>query len=245
MPYCEVFWGGTRFGIEVKAIRCDNISPYTLIQARRTEGKTSKVKLHDELYKCGMLKENCDTRLLRGLLATWQGTIDMENNGMPEFESVESKTNRNPQLSKAFPENLLSLVKPPDQIMFAKIHGTSDTMTIGNGTRTPLPALDGTTITFIVSTNAGEMNLVLTPSPPKKVGGRTRSTNKKRSATEAETLNAGESTPVAMTITEADLNDDMEIDVGKLSDPVAKIAWTSFMGDEIPVGVKLKFLFTI
>ena len=215
----------------------DVISPYTLIQARRTEGKTSKVKLHDELYKCGMLKENCDTRLLRGLLATWQGTIDMENNGMPVSESVESKTNRNPQLSKAFPENLLSLVKPPDRIMFAKIHGRSDTMTIGNDTKIPLPALDGTTITFIASTNAEEMNLVLTPS--------TRPTNRKRSATEAETLNAGESTPVAMTITEADLNDDMEIDVGKLSDPVAKIAWTSFMGDEIPVGVKLKFLFTI
>ena len=210
----------------------DVIAPCTFIQARRTRDKTMDVNLYDEVQKCGLLKENCNARLIRGLLAMWQGTIDHGVTSTPDFASEESNASgrRNPQLAKAFPENLLSLVSPPDPIQFATIHGISDSsnVIVGDGTSPQLPALDGTSINFIFSTNAERLRLKLTPN--------------------AETLNVkipvGESSSCEVIITEANLNDDMQIDV-TLLDADAKLAWTTFMGDKILEGAKVKFLFTV
>lgn len=190
------------------------------------------VNLYDKVQKCGLLKENCNARLIRGLLAMWQGTIDHGVTSTPDFANEESNASgrRNPQLAKTFPENLLSLVSPPDPIQFATIHGISDSsnVIVGDGTSPQLPALDGTSINFIFSTNAERLRLKLTPN--------------------AETLNVkipvGESSSCEVIITEANLNDDMQIDV-TLLDADAKLAWTTFMGDKILEGVKVKFLCTV
>ena len=157
--------------------------------------------MYDELQKCWLLQGDCDDRLLRGLLAMWQGAIDMEN-GVPEFVSVPFKVKRNPGLAKAFPENLLSLLPPPDRIRFAKIDEQSTTpMTIGNDTGIPLAVLDGTTITFIFSATGERMNLSSEPKPKKKATATTRdselreSTPSQNAQAQDLTVRLGESTP--------------------------------------------------
>jgi hypothetical protein len=235
-----------------RASFADIIAPYQLIQAKRTKESTLKVELYDELEKCGLLKQHCDTRLLRGLLAMWHGSVDVEENGIPVESKVESKAVRNPQLSKAFPESLLSLVPPLDRIRFARIQGKSgrhsNEMIMDDGKRLSLPVLDGTCITFIIATNAEMLNLNLTPSRKKqgrkgksKLEGSIHSMNRD---TRTVCAKLRDKTSGDLIITEADLNDDMEIIVDQLSES-AKLSWTSFMENSVGDGVKLKFLFTI
>jgi len=197
----------------------DVIAPNTLIQAKHTKSPntTLDVNLYEELNKCGLVKDHdSNTRLIRGLIALWQNTIDLNVIGpKPTLSSQSNQVERNPQYSKAFPENVLSLVPSKDPIQYAVIEGeTGTTMTLDNdGTRIPLPELNGATITFILSTNAKQLRLDLGPSIPK------------------------------VTITEAHLDDEMEINVDKLENDEEAV-WTAFVRERLRDGVNLKFLFT-
>jgi len=193
--------------------------PNTLIQAKHTKSPntTLDVNLYEELNKCGLVKDHdSNTRLIRGLIALWQNTIDLNVIGpKPTLSSQSNQVERNPQYSKAFPENVLSLVPSKDPIQYAVIEGeTGTTMTLDNdGTRIPLPELNGATITFILSTNAKQLRLDLGPSIPK------------------------------VTITEAHLDDEMEFNVDKLENDEEAV-WTAFVRERLRDGVNLKFLFT-
>jgi hypothetical protein len=165
---------------------------------------------------------------LRGLIALWQNQIDKKPMIRPQV--IHSSTNnkqvvgeRNPQCSKAFPENLLSLVPSRDPIPYGVIEGMSATsLKIPRNKRKRenddilLPDLDETTtITFLLSTNAKRLKLGL-----------------------------GEIIPNIVTITETNLNEDMEIIVHKLQ-VRDRSHWTQFVEDRVRSNVKLKFLFTI
>jgi hypothetical protein len=204
-----------------KASFADVIAPYTLIQAKNTinPSKTYSVELYEEVKKCGLVMgEDCDTRLLRGLIAVWENKIG--SNGIKTKSTTESSSfpndgRRNLQYSKAFPENVLSLVPSKDPIQYAVIEGkNATTITIDNGeTRIPLPALGHHNITFILSTNAERLRLNLGPPIP------------------------------PLTITEANVDDDMEINVETLDDS-GKSAWTTFVNIRMRKKVQIKFLFT-
>ena len=99
----------------------------------------------------------------------------------------------------------------------AVIEGESSTeITLVNGRKVPLPPLEGTTITFIISTNADKL-----------------------------LLNLGGSR-ADLTVTEATLDRNMEIDVLKLTvnKPSEKRAWMQLVTETIRKGVAIKFLFT-
>lgn len=91
----------------------DAIAPYTLIKCISPEAFNSspappKVSIFKELENCGLLEQSGDTRLLRALLAQWQGSFDMDKE-MRKDQSIMSpqssiSVNCHPQLSKAFPE---------------------------------------------------------------------------------------------------------------------------------------------
>jgi hypothetical protein len=68
------------------------------------------------------------------------GDIPMSLKGHTDENIAQAHEHHNPQLSKAFPENLLNLVPPYNSVQYAKIDGTE--ISIGT-TKVPLPSLDG------------------------------------------------------------------------------------------------------
>lgn len=60
---------------------------------------------------------------------------------------------------------------------------------------------------------------------------------------DAVILKLGRSRPT-VTITEANLNEDMEIDIDTLQDSIEKSTWMTFITETVREGVKIKFLFT-
>lgn len=144
----------------------DVIAPYMLIQARQdisSPTMTKTVKLYEEMEKCSLLKtSDRDTRVLRGLVEMWRGNLEPKPFQQPK-ESIrqqqQQRTCHNPQTSQAFPANLLCLGTYVDPVEYAVIKG--DFIHIG-GVQRPLPPLDGTKITFMISrTNVEKINLKL------------------------------------------------------------------------------------
>jgi hypothetical protein len=215
--------GGSILRNSDSASFADVIAPYTLIQAKTTsDSKASMAELYTDLQKCGLWKKSKDTRLLQGLLAMWQGQLVAMNPKRQKARASSSlslqpdDTNRKPQSSRAYPENILSLVRSTGPIPWAVIQGTCPTtITLGTRKKISLPSLeDPIMITFLYATNADALILKL---------GRSRPT---------------------VTITEANLNEDMEIDIDTLQDSIEKSTWMTFITETVREGVKIKFLFT-
>lgn len=83
----------------------------------------------------------------------------MSLKGHTDENIAQTHDHHNPQLSKAFPENLLNLVPPYNSAQYAKIDGSE--ISIGT-TKLPLPSLDGDVpISFILSTNTDKIVLRL------------------------------------------------------------------------------------
>ena len=150
-----VLWNGDG------AAFADIIAPQMFIQAKlRTTKQTLTVNIYDEVKKCGLFNERqVDARLLQCLMLLWQG--DLGNNADVDNEDIwQQMPGRDPQRSKAFPENLLRLVPKNNPFEYALIEG--DNITIGKETR-QLPALGETfPISFILSTNVDMIKLELT-----------------------------------------------------------------------------------
>lgn len=146
-----VLWNGD------KAAFADVIARRMFIQAKlRTSKETLAVNIYEEVKKCGLFGgRNVDARLLQGLMLLWEGTL-----GSNTYHSLQEMPDRDPQGSKAFPENLLRLVPKNNLLQYAVIDG--DNITIGDDTR-PLPPLDTAfPISFILSTNVDTIKLDLT-----------------------------------------------------------------------------------
>jgi len=212
----------------------DVIAPYTLITCKFKQPSTTDssspvhVNLGQELEKCGLNRKSKDTRLLRGLLALWQGKLDMKARGIPQDSNrCGSSSTSHPQLAKSFPETYFSRVPRQETLHYAVIQGNpSSTCTVSldkDKTLIPLPKLlDRTTpgsrsIDFIVSTNADTLQVQVPV----------------------------ENSMHTLTITPANLNENMQIDVGTLTDDWDRAAWTSFVTDKILKRVEIKFLFTL
>ena len=90
----------------------------------------------------------------------WKGELGVNTYVNNQDNLQEMPADRDPQCSKAFPENLLRLVPNNNAIQYAVIDG--DNITIGDDTR-PLPPLDTAfPISFILSTNVDTIKLDLT-----------------------------------------------------------------------------------
>ena len=98
-------------------------------------------------------------------------------------------------------------------------------ITVDNCASTPSPNLDGKTITFMLSTNADTLNLVISLTIANAVFGGDLACN-----------------PV-VTISKANVDENMEIDVGTLSEPDSEY-WRRCVIDRIRKDVKIKFLFS-
>lgn len=159
-----------------------------------------------------MLMKSCDDdRLLRGLVELWRGNLDT-NVGMSKHTNLERKSYRILQTSAAFPENMLCLETPDDPCAFSVIEGTN--ITVGDKTR-PLPPLDGTTkISFVLSTNADEIRLEL--SPPGFV----------------------------IRTTERNLDNDLMINSDTFLLDAERTAWTNFVREDVRDDVEIKILLT-
>jgi hypothetical protein len=130
----------------------DIIAPYTLIQAwRAAKPFPVQVDLYGELRKYGLLKEDCDTGVLQGLLALWQLSPEMWGNMIWRPE-----TN---------PDERVSLVPPNNPIRYTVKEGEPGVeITVRNEDnmlKVDLSSLSGRTVTFVLSTDADVVDLRL------------------------------------------------------------------------------------
>jgi hypothetical protein len=199
-----------------KATFADVIAPYTLIQARysTTPRKMMTLDLPAELRKCSLLRECDDTRVLRGLLAVWQGTLPANTS---EGEAVEEGLELEPaqldddsvdscepwwkQQSMSYPENLITYSEPFDGVSYVRI---------SVNTTLALPTLPGDRkIAFILSTNVRRINASLSDSDH-------------------------------VLLTEDSLNEFNEVDATKL---INSAPWKKFL-ETVRENVSVQFLFT-
>jgi hypothetical protein len=199
-----------------KASFADVIAPYTFIQARYSTAprKMMMLDLPAELRKCSLLRECDDTRVLRGLVAVWQGTLPANTSEDDDVEhglelepaqlnddSVDSCEPWWKQQSKSYPENLITYSAPFDGVSYVRISVNSTLA---------LPTLPGERkIAFLLSTNVRRINASLSDSDH-------------------------------VLLTEDSLNEFNEVDATKLTNSAP---WTKFL-ETVREHVSVQFLFT-
>lgn len=179
---------------------------------RRT---TSPVDLEEEMSKCGLVKKQKQGRaVLRGLMYMWQGQVQqlvdhekIQPSSSQQQQQQQRKSDRNPQLSEAFPENLLCLENPIDQCQYATVGKGGKHIVFGKNNDS-LPSLDlngptTTPITFLLSTNVDMVKLKL--------------------------LNKN-----AIAIRQENLDNDLCIDAETIEDVVDREAWETFVEKKVP-----------
>jgi hypothetical protein len=110
-----------------KASCADVIAPYTFLQFKYSVDSDKKilVDLANELNKCGLLHRS-DDRLLRGLIAVWQGTFDKSFCVVDAPGPLVDAPGRFAlQRSPAFPDNLLEYRDAFDAVQYATIDKSS------------------------------------------------------------------------------------------------------------------------
>jgi hypothetical protein len=127
----------------------DIIAPYTLIQVwRAAKPFPVQVDLYGELQKGGLLKEDCDTGVLQGLLALWQLSPTM-------WENTTWQVPGNPN-------KWTSLVPPSYAYRYTVIENEPGIeITVRNGKNIDMSISSGKTITFLLSTDADIVQLEL------------------------------------------------------------------------------------
>jgi hypothetical protein len=148
-----------------KASCADVIAPYMLLQCTHSVDSNKKivVDLAEELGKCGLLRGS-DDRLLRGLVAVWQGTFDSGRTDPPGRPLLGATGRAALQRSSAFPENLLTYRDVVDPVRYATVGRKGSTGLFCGGETIPLPTIpDDATITFVLVTNVRAISVKLPP----------------------------------------------------------------------------------
>jgi hypothetical protein len=146
-----------------KASFADVIAPYQLLQTKHTSipNASVAVNLEEEMKKCCLLQDYKNDRVMRGLVALWDGFFE-------GFSLAWAQEDRDPpaspydfrqlQQSKAYPANLIMTSLPFDGVEYAEILLSGEVSGTGL-VLPPLPARLG--VTFVLASNAKRLDLVL------------------------------------------------------------------------------------
>jgi hypothetical protein len=148
-----------------KATFADVIALYHLLRTKHAlipnAAVAVAVDLEHELRECCLLKGCTNDRVIRWLIALWDGTFEgtLQDNFDEGRPSPTSPTDfRQPQLSNAYPANLIMTRQPFDGVKHAEVVRSGRV----KGPRLVLPPLPSRLdVTFVLASNAERLDLVL------------------------------------------------------------------------------------